>query len=330
MKKKLTLAALGVCPRCSYGFLGRKPDQYGNMIDLDPSDPEYDPTKPCPKCKMVQFDVKKDEVKENKNIEGFGERHYIVYQPTDGDIETIGGPIYDKSDAEDLRELLIRKIKNSTYFKDVEVGERGLSPEYVEEEVSVVSSSSHPSLVKEIENEGDAGFGSYVMRPSQQFKKIEEQDKRWKDKQLEKLEERKTKGPNIAKSLKKIKIAQRSIKAALGVCSRYSYAGYVNDSEESLKEYCADLFSELYEKYVSKGYEHTDATAAAQREVDKYYNEYLPFANQDSWTSREEVMAEECYDPMAKFFDPDEIGDIDATDIIKYEEGKRKGKKRYK
>ena len=97
----IKLGALGSCPKCGYGFAGKKPDisNPGKMIKMETSDPKFDPTQPCPNCEITQLS---NEGKEDKQV-GFGEKYYVHNRQTDlGYI----GPFYQKSDAQEMKEEL--------------------------------------------------------------------------------------------------------------------------------------------------------------------------------------------------------------------------------
>jgi hypothetical protein len=208
------------------------------MIKMDSSDPKYDPTKPCPNCEMNQLNTKKDEAKEVKDKEGFGEKYYVIIQPTDQDIASIGGPFYDKSEAEEHKQILVEKITKSPAWRidlaldeipheDEKPSEREVE-EWVSNDIAVVSDATHPGLIKEIESDSPDALGYNRVRPSQQIKKIDEDDKYFKQVKLKELEDRSPTKDNVAKFQNRTKKASpeneshtplQQVKSLIGVAT---------------------------------------------------------------------------------------------------------------
>jgi hypothetical protein len=225
-------AALNICAKCSYGFIGRKPDEHGNMIKMDPSDPEYSPTEPCPNCGFVAIETTSgDEKKEIKDKEGFGEKYYTIFRPEDSDIDTIGGPFYDKSEADSHREVLIEKIINSPTYDDwLGFNYSSKSQKEKREEIeNSVSTVNDLELSKEIEY---SDFPD-VVRPSQQIKQIDEHDKYSKKIKLKELADRlPTKDKNVANNQSRTKKASAENESHVPLLQVRSLIGVAADLEK--------------------------------------------------------------------------------------------------
>jgi len=226
----IKLGALGSCPKCGYGFAGKKPDvnNPGKMVKLEPSDPKFDPTQPCPSCEMTQLSNKG---KEDKQV-GFGEKYYVhnsgnswIARLLPGRQTDLGyvGPFYQKSDAQEMKEELEGYDKESAKWSQSSHSRfprRWRTPKFevvTENQMhdqEAQKAKRHIELAQNqgiddpevLKNWGDATPS--ITSPKEARDASQTVVDFAKQRYYEKQEPNK---PNIAKTLKKIKIAQEAI-----------------------------------------------------------------------------------------------------------------------
>lgn len=176
-KIKLT-AALGVCPKCSYGFAGLKPNPDSKSLDkkmvkLEPGDREYTASEPCPGCGFVQ--VEQSQSQSPVKPRSFGDKYYVlalhgdIAEDSNGEksVDFLSGPFYDRSEAEAHRAELMdlgrehhqiwdQIAEDNNLDDDPDWDLPGWRDEYGEykDHVKVLSPDSNPTHRKIVEQVG--------------------------------------------------------------------------------------------------------------------------------------------------------------------------------